>query len=247
MEFASIGQLEREKFSNFTQINVGDATMLTTLQALAQNRSAIVIDQSTDVATNILDELSSGQPLFGFLNDKKYHYQYASISEHVLKDDAATARMNRAYREAWENSQPKLDNLTVINSTIESAVEELRKPKPVADLITYYYPSPVYSPIFKTLELASLLLKPGGEFVVATENEDVMWNFVNYGGDFVTASGYNKRKGNEPYLSAYDVAWGEKGHFEVRIKNRENKLHNHIAGIKKGFAFRAMSALGMVK
>lgn len=247
MELASIGKLERLKSRPFTQINIGDATMLSTLQALGQNRTSVMIDQNQDVALKVLEELSSGRPVFGFLDDKRYRYQYASISERVLKDDKATERLNRAYREAWKKAQPKLGNLTIINATIENAVGEIKKPKPVADLVTYYYPSPVYSPIFKTLELASLLLKPDGEFIVATENQDVMWDVVRHGGDFVTASGYNKRKGSEPYLSAYDIAWGEKGHFEVRIKNKENKLHEHISSIKKGFVFRAMSALGMVK
>ncbi|MFZ6035293.1 MAG: hypothetical protein ACOYUB_04085 [Patescibacteria group bacterium] len=247
MEFGSIGQLEFEKFGKHTQINIGDATMLATLQALGKNRPTIMIDQNTDVARKILEGLSTGTPPFEFLRQKKYYFQYASISERVLADKEATARMDRAYRMAWEDAKSHLEKLTIVNSTIEDAVKTLKGKKPVADLITYYYPSRVFSPVFTTLELASMLLKPGGEFVVATENEEVMHDFAAWGGQYVTASGYKKRSAGDPYLSAYDIAWGEKGHFEVRIKNRENKLYEYVSTIKKGFAFKAMSALGMVK
>lgn len=247
MEYATIGKIEPEHFRNFTQINLGDATMLATLDSLGKGRSVVMLDQNTEVSELLLDELRSGRPAFSFLEtEKKYRYEYASIYEKVLKDERLAAEMREVYRNAWRMAKPNLGNLTLIGSSIESAVDELQKPRPVADLITYYYPSPQYSPIFKTFELASMLLKPGGEFIVASENSDVISDFAHYAGKFAVRSGYVKRSGGQ-YLSAYDIAWGQKGHYEVRIKNIDNQLHTQVSTIKKGAMFRAMSALGMVR
>lgn len=246
MEFKPLWQIEPEHFHGFTQINLGDATLLTTLQALAQNKSAIVLDQNPDVMAELMAELSSGTPVFGFLKSKKYHYQYACISEDILKNEEMTAKMNHAYQEAWEGAKSRLGNLTFVESTIENAVKELKTQRPVADLITCYYPAPQFSPVLKTIELASVLLKPGGKLVVASENRNLTEDFADYAGRFATKSHYVKRYGGK-YLSAYDIDWGEKGHYETQIKNIDNGLYNHVAMIKKNFIFRAMSALGMVR
>lgn len=247
MEFASLGKIEPEHFHNFTQINLGDGTLLASLRSLSQGRSTVILDNSTEITVKLLNELLTETPVFSFLaGNKKLYYQYASISEKILKDPDRTVEMRKIYDELWQKAKHKLDLLSIVSSSIETATKEIKEPRPVADLVTYYYPSHQYSPLFKALELGSLFLKPEGEFVMATEYKDIADIFTSWGGNFVVKSGYVKRN-KKPYLSAYDIAWGQEGHYEVKIKNKENGLHQHISSIKKGLVFRVISALGMVR
>ena len=247
MEFPTLRKIEPEHFHNFTQINLGDGTLLASLRSLSQGRSTVILDNNTEITVKLLNELLTGTPVFSFLADsKKLYYQYASISEKILKDANLAAQMRKIYLELWKEAKRNLNLLFIVNSSIEEATKEIREPRPVADLVTYFYPSHQYSPLFKALELASLFLKPEGEFVMATEYKDISDVFTNLGGGFVVKSGFKERS-NDPYLSAYDIAWGQKGHYQVRIKNKGNKLHEHISTMKKGLAFRVVSALGMVR
>jgi hypothetical protein len=74
---------------------------------------------------------------------------------------------------------------------------------PVVDRVTYFYPSPKFNPRFAALELASMILKPDGIFVVATENHEVMKNFCELSNGFVTQSGYKIRGNNDQFLLWY--------------------------------------------
>ena len=246
MENISLAGVEPEMFRQFTQINLGDSTMLATLHSLGRGATTVVLDQNMEAFEGLLHELKNGVPVFGFLKEsKRLYYYYASIVEKILNNKALTEEMQRVYEEAWAGAKDNLGSLYVSNSTIEDNVASVDKPKPIADLITYYYPSPATDPVFKALDFAGLFLKPGGEFVVASENKNVTDAFTSLGGEFVTKSGFVKRSG--PYLSAYDIAWGQQGRYEVHIKNKSGRLHEHINTMKSSLAFRVMGALGMMK
>ena len=247
MEYASIGKIEPDHFGRSTQINLGDATLLTSLLALNQNRLSIMIDPNIQAAANLLGELSSGTPVFSFLDDDKHQSElYGCILKNIFDDTDRTEEIRGVYRNLWTEVKNKLDSLILVNSTIENVVKQVKKPFPVADLITYYYPYPQYSPLFKSLELAVLLLKPEGEFEVISESKGVTDAFEKYAGEFVTRSGYVRRIGNG-FKSGCELALGRKGHYEINIKNKENLLFNYISSKKNRFGFQAMAFLGFVR
>jgi len=250
MEYASsIRKIEPEHFREFTQINLADATLLTSLRALSQGRSCIVIDQNGRAAINIINELTSDTPVLNFLYDDGYQRDcYGVIFDKVLSDPELTEELRTIYRDLWRKKEVNQGSLVFIDSTIEKAARQINEPLPVADLITYYYPDNPYTkhgrgPLFEALHLASLLLKPEGEFEVRSESEMVIDDFINYAGKFVTESGYVGRNGHA-YQSACEFALGQRGHFEISIKNIGNELPDYISA-RKGL--RAMAFLGLIK
>ena len=250
MEYASsIGKIEPEHFREFTQINLCDATLMTSLIALSQGRSCIVVDPNGEVARKIINELTSGAPVFNFLYaDKDQQNHYGVILEKVFSDQELTDELRAIYRDLWRKRKVNQGPLVFVDSTIEKAVQQIKKPLPIADLITYYYPESPYTkdgrgPLFKALQLASLLLKPEGEFEVRSENKMVINDFKNYAGKFVTKSGYVSRNGSD-YQSACELAIGQFGHYEISIKNKGNELPGYISA-RKGL--RAMAYLGLAR
>lgn len=227
-------------------IHFGDATLLPSLRTLALGKRAIAIDNNPEATTKIIHELESGLPVFSFLKHSIAQSQtYASIELKVLQDEVRAEQLQRVYREAWEKAKNNLHLLTCINADIKS-IPTLAL-MPVTDTITYFYPSPRFDPRFATLELASRLLKREGIFTIVTENEEVAQDFTQLTKPFVTRSGFKKREKNEVPLSAYDIAWGQEGHYLVEIKNKGGKLPSHIKEVKSSFTFKALSFLGMVQ
>ncbi len=229
------------------QINLGDATLLASLETIALGQRAVVIDDNAEAITQILNELKTNKPVFSFLRyspDQKK--MYASIENRVLQFPNIVGKLQKTYKTVWEKAKKNLQLLTIIDASIENVITRSSTPIPIADEITYLYPSALFNPRFKALELASLLLKPDGTFIVISENSDLIRNFHEYAGNFVISSGYKKRV-DDRFLSAYDIAWGQRGHFEVVIKNTDGKLSERLNGVKKSFRFRAMSLLGIIK
>ena len=250
MEYASsISKIETEHFGGFTQINLGDATLLTSLRALSQGRSCIAIDLNEQAARNIIEELTSDTPVFDFLYGDKYQQnRYGVIFDKVFSDSELTEELKTTYRDLWRKKEVNQGSLVFIDSTIEEVAQQIQEPLPIADLITYYYPDNPYTkdgrgPLFKALQLASLLLKPEGEFEVRSESKRVIDDFRNYAGKFTMKSGYVKRNGND-YQSACELALGQFGHYEINIKNIGNELPGYISA-RKGL--RAMAFLGLVR
>lgn len=249
MEYASsIGKIESEHFGEFTQINFADATLLTSLRALSQGRSCIVIDPNERAARNIIEELTSGTPVLDFLYGDKYQQScYGVILNKIFSDQELTDELRTIYRDLWSKREVNQGSLVFVNSTIEKATQQIKEPLPIADLVTYYYPNNPYidgrGSLFKALQLASLLLKPEGEFVVRSESKRIIEDFKNYGGKFVTKSGYVERNGSD-YQSACELALGQFHHYEISIKNIGNELPGYISA-RKGL--RAMAYLGLVR
>lgn len=250
MEYASsIRKIESEHFRDFTQINFADATLLTSLKALSQGRSCIVIDLNGQAAKNIINELTLDTPVLSFLYDDKYQQnRYGVIIDKVFSDEELTKELRTIYRDLWRKREVNQGSLVFIDSTIEKATQQIKEPLPIADLITYYYPDNPYTkdghgPLFKALQLASLLLKPEGEFEVRSESKMVIGDFRNYAGKFVTRSGYVRRNGDD-YQSACELALGQFGHYEINIKNIGNELPGYISA-RKGL--RAMAFLGLIR
>ncbi|MCX6730623.1 MAG: hypothetical protein NTZ55_02140 [Candidatus Roizmanbacteria bacterium] len=229
-----------------THIHFGDATLLPSLRTLALGKRAIAIDNNPEATRMIMHELESGLPVFSFLNHSIAQSQtYASIELKVLQDKSRAEQLQRVYREAWEQAKNNLHLLTCIDADIKSIPTSTLMP--VAEKITYLYPSPRYDPRFATLELASCLLKRDGIFTIVTENEEVAQDFSQLAGPFITHSGFKRREKNEEPLSAYDIAWGQEGHYLVEIKNKGGKLPSHIKEVKNSLTFKALSFLGMVQ
>ncbi len=247
MEIRSGGsELLTKPYRGYTsRINLGDATLLASLHTIAQGKHAIVIDNNPTATGQILNELDSGVPVFNFLAALPEQRQmYASIDRKVMHDSQRYGQLQMIYRDAWEAAKDNLSLLTCVNADINTLSTEPSF-TPIADEITYYYPSPVYGPRFKALELASKLLKPEGIFTIATENAEVAESFSQLAKPFVTQSGFTLRE-DSIFLSAYDVAWGQDGHYLVEIKNKGGKLPEHILSIKKGVLFKALSLLGFM-
>lgn len=249
MEYASsIRKIEPEHFREFTQINLADATLMTSLRALSQGRSCIVIDSNGQAARNIINELTSDTPVLNFLYDDKYQQnRYGVIFEKVFSDQELTDELRAIYRDLWRKREVNQGSLVFVDLTIEEAAQQIKEPLPMADLITYYYPDNPYTkdgrgPLFGALQLASLLLRPEGEFEVRSESKMVIDDFKNYAGKFVTRSGYVKRNGSD-YQSACELAIGQIGHYEISIKNIGNQLPDYISA-RKGL--RAMAFLGLI-
>ncbi|KKP61270.1 MAG: hypothetical protein US48_C0042G0003 [Candidatus Levybacteria bacterium GW2011_GWA2_37_36] len=249
MEYASsIRKIELEHFRKFTQINLCDATLLTSLRALSLGRSCIVIDPNERAARNIISELTSDTPVLNFLyDDKDQRDCYNVIIEKIFSDSELTEELRTIYRDLWKKREVNQGPLVFIDSTIEKAAQQIKEPLPIADLVTYYYPDSPYTkdgrgPLFKALQLASLLLKPGGKFEVRSENKRVIDDFRNYAGKFVTRSGFVKRNGKD-YQSACELALGQFWHYEISIKNIRNELPGYISA-RKGL--RAMAYLGLI-
>ncbi|MEK7110211.1 MAG: hypothetical protein AAB876_03235 [Patescibacteria group bacterium] len=251
MEYvSSISKIEPEHFRESTKINFVDATLMTSLIDLSQGFGrVIVIDQNGMAARNIIDELTSDTPVFNFLYDDKYQQNcYGVILNKIFSDQELTDELRTIYRDLWRKKEVNQGSLVFIESTIEKAVQQIKEPLPIADFITYYYPDSPYTkdgrgPLFQALQLASLLLKPEGEFEVRSECKSVIGDFKNYAGKFVTKSGYVKRDGND-YQSACELALGQFDHYEISIKNIGNGLPDYISA-RKGL--RAMAFLGLAR
>jgi|GEM_PF-4320810 len=229
------------------QVNLGDATLLSSLRAVSQGRRVAIIDNNRRSADKIIHELEHGIPVFSFLSASDAERKvYASIDAKVLQDPDRAKLMREVYVGVWEEAKNKLGLLTFVESDIKDAGTYLRDPLFLADQVTYYYPSPVFDPQFPVLELAGLVLKPNGTLTVVSENHEVISNFNDLAGPFVTWSGFEIR-GQDEYLSAYDIAWGEDGHYRTVVQNTDGRLAEYIAAVKSGLAFRVMSFLGIVR
>jgi len=222
---------------------------MTSLIALSQGRSCMVIDPNEQAARNIINELTSNKPVFDFLyDDKDQQNRYGVILEKIFSDQELTDELRTIYRDLWRKKEVNQGSLVFVDSTIEKAAQQIKKPFPMADLITYYYPDSPYTkdgrgPLFKALHLASLLLKPEGEFEVRSESKRIIDDFKNYAGKFVTRSGYVKRNASD-YQSACELALGQFGHYKISIKNKGNELPEYISA-RKGLL--AMAYLGLVR
>ncbi len=246
---SSISSIESEHFKDLTQINFADATLMTSLIALSHGISRVVVlDPNGQAARNIIEELNSNTPVFDFLyGDISQQNRYGVIYEKIFCDAELTEELRAIYRKLWSKKEVNQGSLIFIESTIEDTLKQIKEPHPMTDLITYYYPDNPYTrdgrgSLFKALQLASLLLKPGGEFKVRSEDKMVIDDFKNYAYKYVTRSGYVKR--NEGYQSACELAIGQFGHHEITIKNVRNELPGYIFS-RKGL--RTMASLGLVK
>lgn len=108
MEYASsISKIETEHFGGFTQINLGDATLLT-----------------------------SDTPVFNFLYDDKYQQnRYGVIFDKVFSDSELTEELRTIYRELWSKREVNQGSLVFIDSTIEEVAQQIKEPLPIADLL----------------------------------------------------------------------------------------------------------------
>lgn len=248
MEILTGGPELLQRKGQYSQVNIGDATHLTSLHTIARGKPAVIIDNNLDGASALLHELETEQPVFSFLSTAKNQREgYASIDRKILQDSEKAREMRDVYKKAWEDAKNNLHLLTMINSSIKDVVDTIKKPVRMADEVTYYYPSAIFNPRFKALELASLILAPGGHFTVVSENSDIIDSFHKFAEPFVTSVGYVLRKGKYEYISAYDIAWGQEGRREIQITNSNGELPVYIANLKKGMIFKALSWAHMIQ
>ncbi|NMC36227.1 hypothetical protein GYA49_04230 [Candidatus Beckwithbacteria bacterium] len=230
-------------------INIGDATLLASLRSVCEGHPTIIIDPAIDVATHILEELEGGQDVFGFLNNAKREQRDAYYSIWTsLKDPDKNKQIQNIYRNLWDKARDRLDLLYFLPITIKQASAQLDGfSSPVADRITYYYPSPGFDPRFWALELAARALKPNGVFLVATENYEVFQKFKSFGKPFIQKSEYVRRKPGDDYVSAYDIVWGTDGYYLVEIINKDGELPNYITKLRRNMFFRLKKILRMIQ
>lgn len=234
--------------SHRVDIHMGDATLYAALNSL-QNPSnrVFVLDKNGEPARKLINELSSGIPVFSFLEtDRQGQRDYASFVYKVLDDPYWRQTMQEEYTKLWEKASGNMGNLTFVEAPIKQALIDFESPVHLADNVTYHFPSPAFDPRFDAFRLAAHVLRPNGVFTVTTENSNLMEEFRQLGGKFVLTSGRVNR-GSRPFVSAYDFAWGKDGHYQVQIKNKDGKLPYYINNLMNTFTFKAMSFLGMVR
>lgn len=234
-------------------VHLGDSTLLAALRTVGAGYRTIVIDPQQTFPHRVIAELQASEQVFSFLASERSKIQnlLASILVKILANPEKNQIMQTAYSQAWQQALANMDLLSYYPHSIEDVLKEIyQKPNgviAVANTVTYHYPSPGYNPLFPALELAARILKPEGQLIVTSESKVVIDDIAQYVRKFVTNNGFVHRGDSDDYVSAYDVAWGEKGHFQVVITNHQGQLPEYILKLKQTHLFRLMKFLRMIQ
>lgn len=245
MENASFLGLEFEKSGFFAQINIGDATLLTSLLSISRGKPTVLIDKDPVTTDELMRELSSGIPVFSFLQgSKRLRHEHAVIYRDILSKPDRADELRRLYAELWEAAKPNRNLLHLVPISVEDARFSLSGPKPLADLVTYYYPPPVTGPILATAEFAGLVLTPDGQLDIITESGGVYEDFKTISEGFIVRDEWVRGSQRGAFVSAYDLALGRQGYHHLTIANRNGGYFDQVSKVNRGLGLMGRSIFG---